>query len=203
MNRYISQLKEAVGQSSDRKGPAADRVRREARELYERVTKLTADNFAPTQAIDGPHEIDLGGVKAVLRHLGAGHTDNDLVVHLPERNVLHAGDLLFHKRHPFVDRDGGADTRGWQAAARAAIELCDDRTIVVPGHGPITTVSALRAQVEYFDTAREIVREAVRAGKSRKDVAEMKPQAFAGLEGSPAMTLAAIFDEEHEPVKGG
>ena len=38
--------------------------------------------------------LDLGGTTAELLHLGRGHTDNDLLVHLPASGVWLTGDLV-------------------------------------------------------------------------------------------------------------
>ena len=35
-----------------------------------------------------------GGTAVEMRYLGRGHTDNDIAISLPERNVLFAGDLI-------------------------------------------------------------------------------------------------------------
>jgi glyoxylase-like metal-dependent hydrolase (beta-lactamase superfamily II) len=69
-----------------------------------------------------------------IRHVGPAHTPEDLVVHVPKRGVLFAGDLVFRGRVPFV---GQADSRQWiESLAR----LIDYRpSLVVPGHGPLST----------------------------------------------------------------
>ena len=69
---------------------------------------IKADAFAPTTLFAADHDLDVGGVKVQLRHLGAGHTDNDIIAFLPDRNVIHTGDLLFRKVYPYMDIGGGA-----------------------------------------------------------------------------------------------
>ncbi|MFG0274300.1 MAG: MBL fold metallo-hydrolase, partial [Phycisphaerales bacterium] len=71
---------------------------------------LEAGDWQPTLLMDDERELAIGDTGAQLRHIGAGHTDNDVFVYLPEQNVLHTGDLCFHELHPFFDRPAGANT---------------------------------------------------------------------------------------------
>jgi len=128
-----------------------------------------AEAFAPTQTTPGDTEITIGNYKVILRFFGPGHTDNDLAVFIPNENILHAGDLLFNKMHIFVDLKGGASTKGWMANVEELIKLCDNRTTVIPGHGPVTNVRGLEKQRDYIKQLREIVTEAIAAGKSREE----------------------------------
>lgn len=199
MNRYVSQLKEAITQLGDAKGPAADQVRVEARALYARVEHMKATDFVPATTFDTDEKLDIGGVDVNLHHYGPGHTDNDLVVHVPSQNLLHTGDLLFHQRHPYIDLDGGASTEGWVANLSKLIALCDDKTVVVPGHGEITNVEGLKAQIRYFEVARAAIEKSFKAGKSRKDIVEMKLPEFEKLDGAGIQPIA--FGAMYEEIK--
>ena len=197
LNRYVSQIKEALGATTDKKNSAADAVRNDHKALYARVTQIKAIEFAPKLTFEKDYELDLGGVKLALHHFGPGHTDNDLVVHAPSLNVLHTGDLVFNGRHPYVDADGGANTSAWMASLKKAMELCDAKTKVIPGHGDLCGVDGLKQQVEYFEKMRDLVAKQIKAGKSRKEVAEMKPALFEsyGNKEIVGMVLGAIYTE--------
>ena len=84
--------------------------------------------------IDGPTELVVGGVHLVLQPVGPSHTPEDLVVYVPQERVLFAGDLVFRKRVPFV---GQADSGHWIKALETLLAF--DATVVVPGHGPLST----------------------------------------------------------------
>ncbi|MFA6044601.1 MAG: MBL fold metallo-hydrolase [Phycisphaerales bacterium] len=197
MNRYVSQLKEAATQLGEATGPAVPKVREEAMALYKRVEKLKPTDFAPTLTFDTDDTLDVGGIEVKLHHFGPGHTDNDLIVHVPSLNLIHTGDLLFHNRHPFIDLDGGASTTGWLASLAKIIALCDAKTVVIPGHGEITNVGGLLNQVHYFEFARTLIEKEFKAGKTRDDIIALKPAEFAKLEGGGIQGLAfgAIFEE--------
>lgn len=78
--------------------------------------------------------LSIGRTEFVVRHVGPSHTHEDIVVHVPSRRVLFAGDLVFRNRIPFV---GQADSRSWIDALDRL--LAWDAAVIVPGHGPAST----------------------------------------------------------------
>src|SRR4051794_38097958 len=85
---------------------AARRLRDEAQELQRRAyrewhdrDRELAEGLAavtvrpPDRTVHQTATVDVGGRTVELRHLGRGHTDGDLVVHIPDAGVLVAGDL--------------------------------------------------------------------------------------------------------------
>ncbi|MEJ3652861.1 MBL fold metallo-hydrolase [Actinomycetes bacterium KLBMP 9759] len=93
----------------------------------------TADALAATDPVlpdAAPATLDLGRRTVALLHLGAGHTDHDLVVHVPDADVVFAGDLVEQGAPPDL---GDADLAAWPRTLDALLGL-RPRT-VVPGHG--------------------------------------------------------------------
>jgi glyoxylase-like metal-dependent hydrolase (beta-lactamase superfamily II) len=76
--------------------------------------------------------VEVGGRRVELAHLGRGHTDNDIVVTVPDADVLCAGDLLENDAIPWF---GDGYPMDWPETARRLLALTDERTVVVPGHG--------------------------------------------------------------------
>ncbi len=101
----------------------------------------------------------LGGVDFVLQPAGPAHTPEDLVVVLPQRGVLIAGDLVFRGRLPFV---GQADSGRWIEALDRL--LAYRASIIVPGHGPVSTSaeSDLMLTRDYLQHLRRTMGEAAR-----------------------------------------
>lgn len=195
-DRYIATVKQAVMDLSGEKDKAA-MVADDFKALHARFAEFAPKDFAPTENFKSQMQIKIGGLEVRLAHVGPGHTDNDLFVHVPELNIVHAGDLLFFGRHPYIDREGGADTAAWRRSLAAVIAVCDEKTTVIPGHGEITGIAGLRAQAEYFERVGGQVRAAIHDGKSRREVAAMKIVGFdeyAGTQSLP-LTLGAMFDE--------
>jgi cyclase len=67
-------------------------------------------------------------------YYGAGHTNGDAIFHFENANVMHVGDLMFNKRHPFVDRSAGANMASWIKALDKIIKKADKDTIIIFGH---------------------------------------------------------------------
>lgn len=86
--------------------------------------------------LDGEKLLTVGGVRFQITPVGPSHTPEDLVVYLPHEKVLFAGDLVFRSRIPFV---GQADSRHWIAALDTLLKF--DTTVIVPGHGPLSTAA--------------------------------------------------------------
>ncbi len=195
--RYLGQIRAAVGTLSRSENPAAAQVLQDARDLAERVDALKPADFAPNREVGEHEELDVGGRKIVLHHFGSGHTDNDLVVQCPESDVIHTGDLVFHKLHPFMDPPAGANSAGWIASLRRILELCSGRTVVVPGHGDVTDASGVRGQIEYFEAVRAAVSAAIKEGRTRAEVEALELDAFRGLGFAQVRSraLGAIYDE--------
>lgn len=84
--------------------------------------------------ITEPMRFTLGGVDFVLQPAGPAHTPEDLVVVLPQQQLLIAGDLVFRGRVPFV---GQADSGRWVEALDRLLAMRVQT--IVPGHGPVST----------------------------------------------------------------
>ena len=94
-----------------------------------------------------------------IRHVGPAHTPEDLVVHLPSRGVLFAGDMVFRGRIPFV---GQSDSRQWIESLSRLIEF--KPKIVVPGHGAVSTDPATDMELtrDYLAYLRKTMGDAAR-----------------------------------------
>jgi glyoxylase-like metal-dependent hydrolase (beta-lactamase superfamily II) len=77
--------------------------------------------------------LDLGNRRVEIAHLGRGHTEGDLVVVVPDAEVLFAGDLLESAGPPSFGPDSVPDE--WPATLDAVIGLMTATTVAVPGHG--------------------------------------------------------------------
>ncbi len=171
---------------------AAPRVRRQVAGRGENPAP-----YLPNRDAMERQDLDVAGVRMLLTHPGNAHTDNDVWVRFPEKNLIHTGDLVFHKLHPFVDADADASTTGWIAACTRILEACNADTIVVPGHGEITDRAGVARQIEYFKAVREAVGEIVDAGGPKAAVARIRLPIFEGMgfERLRTRTLETVYDE--------
>ncbi|MCI0582632.1 MAG: MBL fold metallo-hydrolase [Chloroflexi bacterium] len=73
-------------------GTVIDEVAAELPGLAAELREVEID--PPERTFDEAATIEVGGRSVELRYLGRGHTDNDIVVEVPDAGVIFAGDLL-------------------------------------------------------------------------------------------------------------
>jgi len=119
----------------------------------------------PTDLLEDAATLDLGDRQVELRHLGLGHTDNDIVVRVPDASVLFVGDLLENGAPPSF---GDSFPIAWAQTGRALLGLVDGT--VVPGHGEPSDLHFAEGQVAELDALAALARDAV-SGASGLDEA--------------------------------
>jgi glyoxylase-like metal-dependent hydrolase (beta-lactamase superfamily II) len=110
-----------------------------------------------------------------LHYYGAGHTDGDSLVHFQDSNIVHMGDLVFNRRHPFIDRTAGASIHNWIVALDNALKKFNHKTTYIFGHAAdgyeVTgTAEDLKAFRNYLEKLLEYVDAQVKAGKSKEEI---------------------------------
>ena len=107
----------------------AAKYRRDGRE--DEARRIGASRLVPPNCkVNGAVGLDLGGRQIVLRQVGPAHSDNDMVVEVPDAGVLFAGDLLENGAPPSY---GSAFPIEWPQAVEYLLSWRPP--IVVPGHG--------------------------------------------------------------------
>jgi cyclase len=117
----------------------------------------------------------VGKENICLYYYGAGHTNGDSLVHFEHANIVHMGDLLFNRRHPFVDRGAGANMKSWMEVLDKALAKFDNDTLYVFGHsgtGYEITGKAddLRAFRDYLGNVLKYTEEQIKAGKTKDEI---------------------------------
>jgi glyoxylase-like metal-dependent hydrolase (beta-lactamase superfamily II) len=109
--------------------------------------------------IEQPTTLQLGGLDFLLQPAGPAHTPEDLVIWVPQRRLLFAGDLVFRGRIPFV---GQADSARWITALDTLLSF--DANTIVPGHGPVSASARddLELTRDYLVYLRQTMGEAAR-----------------------------------------
>ncbi|MGZ8282442.1 MAG: MBL fold metallo-hydrolase [Allosphingosinicella sp.] len=116
----------------------------------------------------------LNGDDVRVIHVAHAHTDGDALVYWTRANVLHMGDVFFNGMLPFIDLDSGGSIDGVLTALERALELANDSTIVVPGHGPVVRRAELAAYRDLLTGLRAQVAEAIRGGRSLDQIKAMR-----------------------------
>ena len=136
-----------------------------------------ADQAYPDTTFTDEWRTTIGDETIVAKYYGVGHTSGDVVVTFERANVVHMGDLMFNRVHPFVDQPAGARIGSWiEALERVPAEHAAD-TIYIFGHGsPNASVTGNRSELahlrDYFSAALELTRREMQAGKSKEEITE-------------------------------
>ncbi|MEO8469691.1 MAG: MBL fold metallo-hydrolase [Chloroflexota bacterium] len=132
-------------------------------EIAEDVRDMDID--PPNAVFEDAVTIEVGGRPIDLRYLGRGHTDADIVVLVPDSDVLFTGDLLENDAVPWF---GDGFPMDWPRTIERLQELV--RGSVVPGHGSIGDMAFVERQLAEFRSVAETARR-VHAGELGRDAA--------------------------------
>jgi cyclase len=152
-------------------------------------TPAAPQGALPAKTYTGAYHIRLRGRVADLKHIANAHTDGDTYVWFKTANVLSTGDTFTNGRYPNIDFANGGNIKGMIAAASTYLKFVNDKTRIVPGHGPLADKAALAEYLKMLTTARDRMAKLVKDGKSEDDVVAAKP--FADLDAKWAPTELA------------
>jgi cyclase len=118
-----------------------------------------------------------GKERISLYYFGPAHTNGDSLVHFEKANIVHMGDLLFNRRHPFVDRSSGASISNWILLLQKAQKQFNKKTTYVFGHaaeGFAVTGNAydLKAFGDYLTKLLVFAETEIKAGKTKEEFAK-------------------------------
>lgn len=120
----------------------------------------------PSVTFEGRMTLQLGARRVELLHLGHGHTRGDVLVYLPDEEVLYTGDVCFNFVTPATF---DANIGNWISVLER-IRAMRVRTIV-PGHGPVGDRRVLDEMLGYFTLVRREARRRFDAGMTARRAA--------------------------------
>ncbi len=140
------------------------------------IAQKTEDKqLYPNETYGAVWNVKEAGVKYALYYYGAGHTNGDSFVHFEKQNIVHTGDLVFNRRHPFVDRTAGANIKSWITVLDKALNKFDKKTVFVFGHAAdgynVTgTKDDVKAFQTYLINLLAYTDSQIKAGKTKEDI---------------------------------
>ncbi len=117
----------------------------------------------------------LNGDEATAIHAPNAHTDGDSIIHFKNANVVHMGDTYFNGLYPFVDTATNGSVKGVIAAADRVLQITDDTSQIIPGHGPLSNKAELKAYREMLARVYANVAAMVKARKTLEQVIAARP----------------------------
>lgn len=113
--------------------------------LFKMVTEPYPAHALPSITYQKQLTLHMNGEKVSIMHFPGGHTDGDSVVLFNNANVLHTGDLYFNGFFPFVDVQNGGSVKRMAENIGQLLDMINDKTVVIPGHGPVSNKEELAA----------------------------------------------------------
>ncbi|MFL6159092.1 MAG: MBL fold metallo-hydrolase [Marmoricola sp.] len=120
----------------------------------------------PTRTFSSALTLDLGDRVVELVHPGRGHTEGDLVLRVPDAEVLFAGDLVEEsaKRNAVPGFGSDCYPMDWPATMDLVLQLTGARTRIVPGHGAPVDQDFVHEQRAALGVVAETIRDLVTRG---------------------------------------
>ncbi len=141
-------------------------------------------NFPPSPAGAVPGEVfatdktlKVNGATLALKYYGPSHTDGDISVTFAEADILQTGDTYWNGFYPFIDYSTGGSLDGTIRAAEANLAAATDRTIVIPGHGPVSNKAELKEYRDMLVDLRGKVAALKKQGRSLDETVAAGPTA--------------------------
>jgi glyoxylase-like metal-dependent hydrolase (beta-lactamase superfamily II) len=131
----------------------------------------------PTVLVDDIKTISFDEEIIQIEHYGPGHTDGDVSVYFEKADVLALGDTFWNGSYPFIDNQDGGNINDAIKWANRTVKTTTDKTIVIPGHGPVGTRTQLIEFRDMLVTVRDNVVALKRQGKSLDEIIAAKPTA--------------------------
>lgn len=166
--------------------------------------KMEADKFvAPdmTYGNDG-WKLKMGKEKIQTYYFGAGHTNGDSLIHFQHANIVHMGDLVFNRRHPFIDKSSGASIANWIVLLDKAVTTFNKDTQFICGHAApgyefVAKADDLKAFGDYLGNLLKFTESEIKAGKSKEEIIKAKeiPGSPEWKDGQIERPLTAAYTE--------
>ncbi len=110
-----------------------------------------------------------------LLHFGPAHTTGDTAIFFRGDNAVHLGDVFNNAGYPFIDAGNGGGIDGVIAFCSKVLDVINEDTVVIPGHGPISDYPALQAYVAMLTDVRDQIAKLIASGATLEEVYAAKP----------------------------
>ena len=108
--------------------------------------------------------------KIDLLHFGPAHTTGDTVIYFTNQNAIHLGDVFFSNSYPFIDVDNGGSLSGMINYLEKIVLVINKDTIVMPGHGEISSISDIKETIEMLKTVKNRILMSIENNQSLEEI---------------------------------
>jgi len=126
----------------------------------------------PQMSYDDEMTLRFDGEQVRLIHPPRAHTEGDTITLFERANVIHTGDLFVNGSWPYM---GGSSIDGYIAAHEILLRLSDDKTLVVPGHGPLARRADVEKSLHRLREARRRIAALIDEGLTVEQIVARRP----------------------------
>ena len=170
------------------------------------ATPSAAPPVFPDATFETSWSANIGDETVTAWYHGPGHTSGDAIVHFEKAHVVHMGDLLFHERHPRVDRPAGASIQNWVTILETAAKTFPADTIYIAGHAkdgvaPSVDRAAVQHFRDYLVALLAFTKKQIAGGASKEQIAATASlPGFEGYQGSGVLTLKGALESAYDEL---
>lgn len=108
-------------------------------------------------------------------HFPNSHSDCDVIYYFQKANVIHTGDLFLSNGFCVIDNYCGGTTDGYIIAVDNILKICDEKTVIIPGHGAISNRQGLLDYRDMLAESRTRIATLIKKGKTVDEVIAADP----------------------------
>jgi cyclase len=128
--------------------------------------------------------LHLNGETMQVLHVRNAHTDGDAIIYFKESNIIHGGDVFVRYGLPFIDQPHGGSIDGMITGTDKILQLANDNTKIIPGHGATATKKDVLDYKKMLETLRKRIMDGINQGKTLNQI----------IASDPTKEYTAVFD---------
>jgi len=164
-------------------------------EVIDREVPASPAAALPTITFNDSLTFHFADETITIFHVPHAHTDGDGLVHFRRANVIHVGDNFFNLGYPYIDVGNGGNIDGMITALEIVMQLADDGTRIIPGHGQLAGKAEMETYHALLSDFREAIALAVAEGRDLDAILADSPTATLDEKWGEAMFPPAMFTE--------
>jgi cyclase len=146
--------------------------------------KTLEEQLLPDVSFVKEFKVKIANEKIKGDYFGPGHTNGDAIYHFEEQGIVHMGDLMFNRRHPFIDKTAGASIANWITVLEKASKEYGKDPLYIFGHAEegyeVTGTSAdLLKFADYLKRLLAFAQSELKAGRTKEEF--LKHKAIPGV----------------------
>jgi glyoxylase-like metal-dependent hydrolase (beta-lactamase superfamily II) len=169
-------------------------TRAEQSPLFEGSYGPLPEKARPARTTYNTGSLQFAGETVEYRYLPAAHTNGDLFVHFPRRNVIVAGGPVAADHWPVIDYVNGGFMHGFLRSYEILSEVANADTVIIPANGPALTGADIAKQKDMYFELFKMFFVSFNKGYGPLDIVADRPlKAYEAQYGDPAQFLEYAY----------